>query len=359
MFESLGFETLDPRAASAWFGLFIGLAFGALANASRFCFRRAVAGPVEERRPALGVWLMALAVAVTGTQAASLAGMIDLAGHRFLDANLPVVAIVLGGLMFGAGMVLARGCVSRLTVLSGTGNLRAVLVLLTLAIVAHATMRGVFAPLRTAAGDLRLPLGDFASLSALPGGAVLWAAALAFVALAVALRSGAGPRGLVLGALIGLLVPIAWVGTGLVLQDDFDPIPVEAISYTAPWADTLFYGIAATSITPNFGVGLVAGTLLGSLLLTLALRQFAWQSFSSPRETGRYLSGAALMGFGGVLAGGCTLGAGLSGIPTLSVAALLALAAIALGGRLTDMLLTRSSAGSGAPSTRQAALPAE
>jgi uncharacterized protein len=256
-------------------------------------------------------------------------------------------------------MVLARGCVSRLTVLSGTGNLRAALVLVTLALVAHATMRGVFAPLRTGLGDLRLPLGDFASLAALPGGAVVWAGLLASAALGIALRSGASWRVLTLGALIGLLVPLAWVGTGLVLQDDFDPIPVEAISYTAPWADTLFFGIAATSIAPNFGVGLIAGTLLGSLVLTLALRQFAWQSFSSPRETGRYLAGAALMGFGGVLAGGCTLGAGLSGIPSLSVAALLALTAIAAGGRLTDLLLTRSSAVSAGSSPRRAALPAE
>jgi uncharacterized protein len=156
-----------------------------LANASRFCFRRAVAGPVEERRSALGVWLMALAVAVTRHQLASLTGMIDLADHRFLEANIPVLAILLGGLLFGAGMVLARGCVSRLTVLSGTGNLRAALVLVTLALVAHATMRGVFAPLRTGLGDLRLPLGDFASLAALPGGAVVWAGLFASAALGI------------------------------------------------------------------------------------------------------------------------------------------------------------------------------
>jgi uncharacterized protein len=173
------------------------------------------------------------------------------------------------------------------------------------------------------------------------------------------LRSGASWRVLTLGALIGLLVPLAWVGTGLVLQDDFDPIPVEAISYTAPWADTLFFGIAVDLDRAKLRRWAGCGTLLGSLVAALMLRQFAWQSFSSPRETGRYLAGAALMGFGGVLAGGCTLGAGLSGIPSLSVAALLALTAIAAGGRLTDLLLTRSSAVSDGSSPRRAALPAE
>lgn len=359
MFESLGFETIDPRAASVWFGLALGLAFGALANVSRFCFRRAVAGPQEERRPALGVWALALAVAVIGTQAAVIFGLVDLADHRLLSANLPVLAILLGGALFGAGMVLARGCISRLTVLSGTGNLRAVLVLLILAVVAHATLRGVLAPARITLGTPQIPLGDYASLAALPGGATLWAGLIALATLAVALRSGAGRGTLVLAALIGLLVPLAWVGTGLVLQDEFDPIPVEALSFTLPWADTLFFGIASTSIAANFGVGLVGGTLLGSLLLSLVRRDFRWQSFSSPVETGRYLTGGVLMGFGGVLAGGCTLGAGLSGIPALSAAAVLALLAITAGARLTDRLLTPSSAGSVGSSPRQAALPAE
>ncbi len=359
MFESLGFETLDPRSASVWLGLMLGAAFGALANASRFCFRRAVAGPVEERRPALGVWLLALAVAVIGTQAAVLSGLIDLGDHRLLGANLPVVAILLGGLLFGAGMVLARGCISRLTVLAGTGNLRAVMVLLVLAVVAHATLRGVLAPARVTLGTPQIALGDYASLAALPGGATLWAGLIALAAFAVALRSGAGRWNLVFAALIGLLVPLAWVGTGLVLQDEFDPIPVEALSFTLPWADTLFFGIASTSIAANLGVGLVAGTLLGSLLLSLSRRSFQWQSFSCPVETGRYMSGAVLMGFGGVLAGGCTLGAGLSGIPTLSVAALLAMLAIFAGARLTARLLIPSSAGSAGSSPRPEALPAE
>jgi len=146
MFQSLGFETLTPPEAALWLGLALGVAFGVLAEITRFCFRRALAGQPAERGPALGVWLIALAAAVAGTQAAVQAGLISFGDHRFLAADLPVLAILAGGLLFGAGMVLTRGCASRLTVLSASGNLRAVFVLLVFAVTAHAMLKGVLAP---------------------------------------------------------------------------------------------------------------------------------------------------------------------------------------------------------------------
>jgi hypothetical protein len=226
------------------------------------------------------------------------------------------------------------------------------------AITAHATLKGVLAPLRTSLGSVTLPLGDHASLAALPGGALVWAALLVLVALAFVLRSGARP-GLLAGAvLLGLLVPAAWVGTGFVLFDDFDPIAMESLSFTSPAADALFYTVASTSVSAGFGTGLLGGVILGALAASLVFGSFAWQSFSAPRETGRYMAGAALMGIGGVLAGGCTVGAGLSGVPTLSVAALLAIASIAAGGIAADRL-TRSASAPGARATRRALQPAE
>ncbi len=349
MFETLGFETLTAPQAALIFGGLLGLAFGALAEVTRFCFRRALVGKPAERRPALGIWLAALAAALVGTQGAVAAGLVSFADHRFLAADLPVAAIVAGGLLFGAGMVLTRGCASRLTVLSASGNLRAVFVLLVFAVAAHATLKGVLAPLRTALGSVTLPLGEAASLASLPGGALLWTALLTATALFVALRSGARPVHLALAVLLGLLVPVGWVGTGFVLQDEFDPIAVETLSFTAPWADTLFWTIASTSISAGFGAGLVGGTLLGALLSALAGRRFAWTSFESPGQTGRYAAGAVLMGVGGVLAGGCTVGAGLSGVPTLSLAALLALAGIAAGALLADRALAGTRAGAAVP----------
>ncbi|WGW03245.1 YeeE/YedE family protein [Tropicibacter oceani] len=339
MFESFGFETLTAPQAVVYFALALGALFGVFAEQTRFCFRRALIG--TDRRAAMGVWLTALAFALVGTQAAVAMEWISFGDHRFMAADLPLLAILAGGLLFGAGMVLTRGCASRLTVLAGSGNLRAFTVLAVFAVVAHATLKGVLAPVRTTLSAPTLALDS----AALPGNPLIWTALLGTAALAFAFRSGNRPVTLILAAALGLLVPLGWVGTGFVLFDDFDPIVMESLSFTSTWSETLFYTVAATSIPAGFGAGLIGGVLLGALASSLAARRFEWQSFSTPAQTGRYLAGAVLMGIGGVLAGGCTVGAGLSGIPTLSIAALLTLASIAAGALATNAALSRKAQG--------------
>lgn len=341
LFELYDVE-ITPVVASVIFGGLIGLVFGAAAQISRFCLRRGIAGHDGERSRALGVWMTALLVAVVGTQVVTLSGFVSFEGHRQHVAAVPVLASALGGLLFGAGMILTRGCVSRLTVLSATGNLRAITVLLVFAVVAHATLKGVLAPLRVAAGSVTVDMGEAASLSGLPGGAALWAALLASGLLLIVLRSGARPLHIALAAVIGLLVPLAWFGTGAFLLDEFDPIPLASLSFTAPWADTLFWTIASTSITAGFGTGLVGGVLLGSFVSAALRGELGLESFENSQQTLRYVTGAGLMGFGGVLAGGCTVGAGLSGVGSLSVAAMIALLSIIAGAWLTDRIVDRS-----------------
>lgn len=330
----------SAQTAHLLLGLALGLAFGVAAQISRFCLRRGlVAG--KDRGPALGTWLAALAVAIAATTLVIALGWVDLSDHRLLTSEIPVLAIVLGGLAFGAGMVLTRGCVSRLTVLGAGGNLRALTVLLVFALVAHATLKGVFAPLRTSLGSVTTETG-IGSLAALPGGAVTWGA-LAVAALLVAIVT-LRPRPLhaALAGFIGLLVTAGWLGTGWLLMDEFDPLPVQSLAFTLTWADSLFWTVASTSIPAGFGVGLIGGVFGGAFLSAAARRELAFASFTSAPETLRYIAGGALMGFGGVLAGGCTVGAGLSGVSMLSLSAILALAAIAGGAILTDRMLTRS-----------------
>ena len=351
MFETFGFETLTPRQASIWFGLALGLAFGALAEVSRFCLRRGLV-PGADRRAALATWLVALAVALLTMQLLP-QDLIELEGHRLHAATLPALAIALGGLLFGAGMVLTRGCISRLTVLTGSGNLRALSVLLVVALFAHATMKGVLAPLRTGLSAVTVPSPT------LPGPGLAWALLVALLVAALAWRARAPKGHLVAAVLIGLLVPVGWVGTGFVLYDEFDPIAMDSLSFTRPLADSLFWSIASSAVPAGFGTGLLGGTLAGAALLALLSGRFQWQSFKSPAQTGRYLAGGALMGVGGVLAGGCTVGAGLSGGSTLSTAAILALGSIMLGGWATGRLLSApSTSGSAAPSATPAPQPA-
>lgn len=168
MFEQFGFETTTPQQAAVWFALAVGVIFGILGQITKFCFRRSLIG--EDRRAAKGVWLTALAFAVLGTQVAVAMGWISFAEHRFMVPDVPYLAIGIGGLLFGAGMVLTRGCISRLTILAGSGNLRAALVVVVFAVVAHATLKGVLAPMRVALGSVTLGLGDYVCLPPCPGG---------------------------------------------------------------------------------------------------------------------------------------------------------------------------------------------
>lgn len=341
MFQDLGLTGWTPQALSVVFGLLLGAAFGFLAERSRFCLRRAVAGEAHERASALGVWTMVLAVAVAGTTALVGTGLVDASQHRFLASRIPAPAIVLGGLMFGTGMVLARGCASRLTVLAGTGNLRAMAAMLVFAVLAHATLKGALAPARSWIGSFGIDAGAAASLGSLTGGTPLWASAIVVVLLALAARSGARVSDLVMGALIGGLVPLGWLGTGFVLHDEFAPLPLETLAFTSAASEGLFWWVAGTAVAPTFGVGLLGGVLAGSALSAAIAGRLALTGFTSETPTGRYLAGGVLMGIGGVLAGGCTVGAGLGGVSLLSIAAILALAAIVVGGIATHALLAQ------------------
>ena len=349
MFETLGLENWTPKEASVVVGVVLGLLFGVFAQRSKFCLRRGLVGEITERASALSTWLTALVVAILGTQALSFFGFVDFSGHRFLSSEIPIAAIVLGGLLFGAGMVLARGCASRLTVLGGSGNMRALVTILIFAAVAHATLKGVFAPGRVWISSLTTDLGAVATL---PGNGLIWGG-IAAVALAFFVRAQfAATSDLIYGALIGALVPLGYLATGLVLFDEFDPITLESIAFTSAGSESLFWGIASTAIEPGFGVGLLGGALGGSAIAALTFGEFKWVGFTSDFPTSNYLLGGSLMGVGGVLAGGCTVGAGLSGVALLSVAAILALASIIAGALLTNALKTN-------PSLSGAAIPAE
>lgn len=344
--EAWGLDAYEPVQVLFWAGLALGAAFGVLAQISRFCLRRAIVEQGAERRRAGGVWIGALGAATLATALLVQGGALDLSGHRYLSADLPLGGLLAGGLMFGIGMVLTRGCISRLTVLAASGNLRAATVLLVFAVTAYATLRGVLAPFAT----------DFASATTVDGagGALLGglgvsggvvALVIGGVALSLAFLSGARPAMVALGLGIGGLVALGWFATGILAFDEFDPQPAESLAFTSSTAGALFYAMAATALEPNFGLGLVIGALAGAHLSARIRGELALASFESPAQTLRYLLGAVLMGVGGVLAGGCTVGNGLSGVSSLGVGPMIGLAAIVLGGFAAQAVLARREAG--------------
>lgn len=331
----------DVRTLHIIAGMVLGLVFGVSAQIANFCLRRAVAGPMEDRASAGAIWLTALSSAVIGFGVLSVLGVVDLGAHRFLSSQLPILAIVTGGLMFGAGMVLTRGCISRLTVLSATGNLRAVFVLLALVITAHAALKGVLSPSLGALASFRvdLPIGSVATSLF---GQLLLIVAIVTGAAVLVWQTRPRPLHIALAVVIGLVSVAGWAITSVLLYDEFEPLPVQAAAFTAPWSDTLFWTIASSAVPATFGVGFIGGVLFGSFASAAVRGELRLESFDSPSQTLRYVSGGVLMGFGGVLAGGCTVGAGLSGVATGSVAAIVALTSIVVGAWVAGNMLRQT-----------------
>lgn len=317
-------------------GLVLGLIFGALAQSSRFCFRSAVIELQQEgRAPMAGAYLLALIVAVLGAQTLLRTDMVSFEETRFLSQTLPLGPLIFGGLIFGAGFILTRGCPSRLTVLTAQGNMRAGLVMVVFGITAYAAIRGIFAPLRA----------SFASATSVSvPSAVLpdWAAlVLLAIAVIVIWRSGVSLGKAIAGIGIGATVALGWWATGWLLQDSFDPTVPDSLAFTSGGSDAIFYLMVSTGIKPTFPAGVFAGVLLGAFLSAALRGELKAESFSTPGETARYLLGAVIMGIGAVWAGGCTIGAGLTGGSTLSVAALIAITATALGALVANQALNR------------------
>lgn len=342
----------EPRLMVAAAMLLVGVVFGALAESSQFCllggFRDAAQGQGRARLCAFAAGALA---AMAVTQALVGLGHLDLSTSLYLSAIASPLAVALGGFLFGLGAAMTRGCAGRLTILTATGNLRALIVVIVVAIAGYATMRGLLAPVRTeieAFGRPAAAQADLATTMGLGGGARL-ALALAAGAGALALARMAGLyRGLAALA-IGALIAGSWAASAVLGDDGFDKLAPWSPSFISPLSGGLIYVLTYTGARLDAGVAFLCGVLIGAFASALAGKRAALVSFESPRQTLRYLSGGLLMGFGGVMAIGCSTGQGLSGLSTLAPASFIAIAAIAGGMWAGVALDERSAEGASAP----------
>jgi uncharacterized membrane protein YedE/YeeE len=324
-----------------------GLLLGVISQRTHFCTMGAISDVVHMGDwTRARQWLCAIGVAMVGFAALSDFGLIDPSKTLYASTRLMWLSSLVGGLMFGYGMVIASGCGNKALVRMGGGNLKSLVVFVVMGISAFATLKGITAVLRVNTVDavfVDMPSGANLSVLAIPGLGYLLGAVLLLLVLCHkdfwtfdSLLAGLGVGGLV--------VAMWWVSghLGFVPEhpETLDAVylatnsgRIEALNFVAPVAYTLdwlmFYSDASKVLSA--GIAAVAGVLLGSAASALQSKTFRWEGFANPRDLGQHLLGAVLMGVGGVTASGCTFGQGLSGISTLSLNSLIALAAIVLG----------------------------
>lgn len=343
-------ERIGEAPAAALLGLLTGTIFGVAAQRSRFCLRAAT---VEFARGRMGdrvaVWLLTFSTAMVWVQAADLMGWMRSGDARIMAVPGSWSGAVLGGLVFGIGMVLARGCSGRLLVLAATGNLRSLISGLIFAVVAQMSLAGWLAPLRNSLAALWVTGGgqnlDLLAAAGLPqAGGLILGVGFAVVALVISRRNRIGASRLVFASGVGFAVAVGWVATFSLSQISFEPMQVESATFTGPSANTLMFFLDRSAIL-EFDIGLVPGVFVGAFLASMIAGEFRLQGFDGPASMRRAITGAALMGFGGMLAGGCAIGNGVTGSSVFAGTAWLSLVAMWFGAMATDFLVDQSRAG--------------
>ena len=334
-----------------WSVFLLGMAFGVAARLGRFCLLRGLRQQMgldtevaAGQAPALQAFALALAVALLASQGLQALGMLDLGQAAIARPGFSMAGVLIGGLLFGIGMVLARACGARSLVLLAGGNLRSLVTLVFLALGAQLAMTGVLTPLRLwlqALTPLTLAQATLpAYLSSLNTWLLTHGLALLLLAYAL-LRPGLRQSRLQWGSalLIGLLVAAGWWLTAHIGVDEFEPARLTSLSFIGPIAETLLYLQLSVGREPGIGLALTAGVLAGAFLAALGSRTARWEGFDSTSRLAASAGGGLLMGIGGVLAAGCSIGQGLSGLSTLSLASFAAVAGILLGALVSLRLL--------------------
>lgn len=342
-----------------WTTFAVGLAFGAISHRSHFCTMGAVADLVNFGNwNRMRMWVLAISVAALGLQSLAALGYANLIDTLYLNNQWSWLSGILGGFLFGVGMVLASGCGSKTLIRLGAGNLKALMVFVIMGISAYTTLKGVLGVFRanyldpvqfefTTSPYLPELLANMVSSnnSATTSATLAIALPLAMLTWALASKAAWNKEVLLGGIGIGLTTLAAWWIMFQIAYIPEHPDTLEAayigtyanraegLSFAAPYAYTLEWLMMYSDASRVLTVGIVScfGVVLGATFSAVAEKSFRWETFQSVEDTANHSIGAVLMGMGGVLALGCSVGQGLSGVSTLSLASFFALGSIILG----------------------------
>lgn len=344
-----------------WSTFALGVILGAVMNRTNFCTMGAVSDIVNIGDwTRMRMWLGAIGVGILATQFLGAAGLVDLSKAIYTGPTFSWLAYVVGGLLFGFGMVLASGCGSKTLVRVGGGSLKAMTVFIVLGLFAYMTLRGVFGVIRVdliepvntqirPGQDLpRIVAGSDPNAVPMMRIAIGTFIGLGLIAFALAGREFRRLDPMLSSLVVGLVIAAGWFVTGSIghvaehpdtLQEAFvatNSGRPESFTFVAPIAYTLellmFWSDKSKFVST--GIAAVAGTIAGSMVYALATGRFHWEGFRDAEDTGNHLVGGALMGIGGVTALGCTVGQGLSGMSTLALGSLVAFLSIIAGAML-------------------------
>lgn len=333
-------------------GLIIGFVFGFGVYRTNFCTMGSLSDIVNfEDYRRFRAWLLAIAIAIVGAQLLQLAGVVDLSKSMYPSANLNWLGNIIGGFIFGFGMVFTGGCTSRNLARAGGGDIRSLIVLIIVGIFAYMTIGGLFGLARSEMQDLSQinlsasGIGSqgldsiLAHLTGMDHTLAMWLVIgvvaggfLVYCMMDKDFRSS--PMHIFSGVLVGLCVVAGWAVTGLSFDEFADRTqnPI-SLTYVRPSGDILEYLMRFTAdMIPTFGVATVIGALAGAFAAAMSTGRFKITTFADSGDTLRNLGGAALMGVGGVLALGCTVGQAITGFSTLALGSLITFVMIIIGG---------------------------
>lgn len=334
------FDTISEAAIVALIGFGGGVLLGLAARLGRFCTLGAIEDYLYQGSSVrLRMWILAIGVAILGTFGLSGAGLLDLSLTVYHQSGWTPLGSVVGGLLFGYGMSIAGNCGFGALARFGGGDLRSFVIVLVMGISAYVMLSGPLASARLALMDateldlatVSLPglIGNATGLSAIALGL-----AIGVITVLAALSSKqflTDRTALLWAVIVGLAIVTGWAGTYWVAKTGFSALPVVSHSFSAPLGETLIFLMTSSGGGLSFGVGSVVGVLAGAFCGSLIKGHFRWEACEDPRELKRQILGAVCMGFGAVIALGCTIGQGLSAFSVLALSAPVTFAAIFAG----------------------------
>ncbi|MHA2401008.1 MAG: YeeE/YedE family protein [Promethearchaeota archaeon] len=341
-------------------GILIGIIFGFVLQRGRFCMNSAFRDIILLKDRTL---IKAVAIAI----------VVQMILFHLMDA-LDIITLnpkplvwggnIIGGFIFGIGMVLAAGCASGTTYRVGEGMMGSLMALLAFAIGGYTTKFGFLKPFKddlqsatkiTTENGGNPTLGNILGSeleSILTWGIVILIAAISiyiiitryyvpwkndgnqlnFSNLLTRIFTGTGWKWWVTGIVIGLIGCVAFISSAAAGRN-------YPLGITGGWVGFLGFFLTGDEGKLSWEAFLVVGAVIGAFIAAKIAGEFKLRAPKEGKQLFLQFGGGLLMGIGAVTAAGCNIGNTLSGIPQLSLGSILATIFFILGNWVTAYLL--------------------